>query len=231
MSDTKTAPWMAMAHFSRRNGRKNLNDVDYPRDGYIVLTITEGQVKRQHTSDFHMAANRFPVVEVAFSELQFAQLISTMNIGDGVPGTFQYRPEPGSKSVWVEMPEPEKTTEEKFSDDVRASAKSAADAASEVTTMLRALLAGKTINKGAVQAVLEKAEIAQRELTGNLPFIMERADEDIGDRAERAKVEVAAFAKNLVEGLGLQALGERAALAGEQIVAHVAIADQRTDKS
>lgn len=226
VEETRVEPYMAMVHFSRRNGHKHLHDVDYPRDGYIVLTITEGMVKRSTTSDFHMAANRFPVVEVAMSELQFAQLISTMNIGDGVPGTFQYRPEPGTQSVWVEMPEAQKTTEQKFSDDVKATAKTAVDAQTEVTKMLRQLLAGKTINKGAVQAVLEQAEIAQRELSSSLPFILERADEDIGDRAARAKVEVAAFAKNIVQGLGMDALGERAALAGDQIVGHIAIEDQ-----
>lgn len=222
---------MAMVQFSRRNGHKNLHDVDYPRDGYIVLTIYEGQLSRQHTSDFHGATNRMPVVELAMSELQYAQLISTMNIGFGIPATFQYRPEPGAKAIHVEMPDPAKTTEEKFSADIKASAKEAADAAREVTAALRELLKGKTINKGSVQAVLEKAEAVQRELTSSLPFIMQRADEDIGDRAARAKVEVAAYARNLVEGLGLQALGERAALAGEQIVGHVAIEDQRTDKS
>lgn len=230
VKETRAEPYMAMVQFSRRNGHKNLHDVDYPRDGYIVLSIYEGQVSRSTTSDFHMASNRMPVVEIAMSELQYAQLISTMNIGYGIPGTFQYRPVPGSKAVHVEMPDPSKTTEQKFSDDVRATAKAASDASKEVAAALRELLKGKTINKGAVQAVLEKAEIAERELSSSLPFILERADEDIGDRAQRAKVEVTAFAKNLVENLGLRAMGEHAALAGEQIVGHVAIEDKRADK-
>lgn len=222
-----TAPYMAIAGFSRVSGRSNLHGVDYPIGNYIVFRVYQGKVKRSSTSDFHMADHRLPVVEIAMSEVQFAQMISGFNIGDGVPCTFKYRPEPGTKMIQVEMPEPGATTEEKFTADVRETTADAVKATQDALNLLNEVLAGKTVGKNQVREIQQHVETIKRELDANLNFILRRADEAIANRVTKGKAEMQAYASHIVTQMGLRAAGEHAL--ANQVEGHLLIEDKRPD--
>lgn len=209
-------PYMAMAGFSRVSGRTNLHGVDYPSGHFIVLRVYQGKVLRETTSDFYMSDHRAPIVEVAMSEVQFAQLISSFNIGDGVPCTFKARPVEGAEIIQIDMPSAAESTEEKFTADVRETAKDAVDATKQALVLLNEILAGKTVSKAQVREIQAAVETVDRELDRNLPFILKRADEAIGKRTLKSKAEVEAYAQH-----------GGAALADE-VRGHVLIEDQTT---
>lgn len=220
----ESEPYMAIAGFSRVQGRTNLHGVDYPTGNFIVFRVYQGRVLRETTSDHHMADHRLPIVELAMSEVQFAQLITNMNIGDGVPVTFKYRPEPGTKMIEVKMPDRAQATEEKFTADVRETSKDTLEAIKQAQRILNDILDGKTVNKTQVREALAAVDTADRELDRNMPFILQRADEAIGNRTIKAKAELDAFVGQTLARVGAKVLAEGGALE-DQVRGHILIED------
>lgn len=68
-----------------------LFDSEIPHRHYVVVKLHAAQRKRDLNRDWIGTQNRLPIVEVAMSESQWAQFVSSMNQGDGVPCTITTR--------------------------------------------------------------------------------------------------------------------------------------------
>jgi len=55
--------------------------------GFIQMRLARGRLQREGTKDWHFGSNRGEFVEVNMSPAQFAELITTMNMGSGTPCT------------------------------------------------------------------------------------------------------------------------------------------------
>jgi hypothetical protein len=66
----------------------NLFDVPYPVRGYITLQISKARINRSTYDVYHM--NEEELIEVKMSYSQFAEAITNMNIGCGIPCTLNY---------------------------------------------------------------------------------------------------------------------------------------------
>src|SRR5579859_4537827 len=56
----------------------------------ITFTVRHADVTRRLEQDWYHASERMPIVEIEMSQSQFAEMITSMNMGDGIPVTLRY---------------------------------------------------------------------------------------------------------------------------------------------
>src|SRR5208337_4240325 len=86
-------PSYAMVSFSRISaGGEGLSlfGSSIKHHSAITLSIKQARLSRDTdlSHDWYFAENRFPLIEVTLSPNQFAELLTSMNVGDGVPATL-----------------------------------------------------------------------------------------------------------------------------------------------
>lgn len=81
-------PSYATARFSRCSGQKELFNSSMQHQHFITLTICEAD--KEVTGERDWVFGHKEIIEVAMSEAQFASLITTLNMGSGVPCTIQH---------------------------------------------------------------------------------------------------------------------------------------------
>lgn len=55
----------------------------------ICFRVYHAEVERNLNQDWYYASGRLPIVEIEMSQSQFAEMITSMNIGDGFPVTIR----------------------------------------------------------------------------------------------------------------------------------------------
>lgn len=168
-----------------------LNGSDFLHHNFIVLKIHRSEFLRRLSGDSHFA--RDEIVEVALSEAQWATMISSLNVGNGVPCTISYIQGEGDVP---QLPVPRGETEE-FAKEVRDKVQASVD---ELTAVLDE-------NPRLPKAVRHRLEMARQELRANLPFVVQCFGEHVEDTMEKAKTEIEAYLHGTVTRAGLQALG------------------------
>lgn len=193
MDDEKeTNPAWAMIGFSRVSGVRRLHGVDWPQGHFIRLRVCEGARRRDLSHDWYFDGGT--IMEIDMSEVQFARLISSLNMGTGTPATFAVRPEPGARLIRPPEVPPRKRTSDLFRDEVKERTDRAGETLAKAINAAEALLEGGRFNKGNVSNLLGQMQAAQQDLRANIKFVIESADEAIQDSAERAKSEIEAYA-------------------------------------
>src|SRR5205085_12031249 len=61
-----------------------LFDSELRHQHYVTITLRQASRKRNLNRDWLHAESRLPIIEVAVSEAQWAQFVTSMNQGDGV---------------------------------------------------------------------------------------------------------------------------------------------------
>jgi hypothetical protein len=146
------------------------------------------------------------IIQVAMSQSQFVELITTMNRGQGVPVTIKtVGLEPAEDPPFVDD---RRVVEQEFRDRIAETGKS-----TEQIGQLHELLSGK----GGLSAT-EKKQAASllrhivSDLRGSLPFIQTSFNEAVDKTVQAAKSEVDAFVERKISSLGLQTLRQLAEL-------------------
>ncbi len=167
----------------------------------ICLTVKPAKWRHDLHHDWYFAVNE-TMIEVELSATQFTELITTMNMGSGVPCTI--RRFDGER---VEDP-PDVETEVQ-----RIKTSFSADLQGMVTIMKERRkeiekLTGKLPEKAREQLRIELDVIIQQ-MSSNIPFIMKQFNAASDRVINAAKQEIEAFSTHAVQVAGL------AALAGE----------------
>ncbi len=162
---------------------------DFLHGGMVVISVKKARLHRGLSSDrFHTTAEP-TIVEVAFSEAQWATFVSTLNSGEGVPATLM-------RVDGLEVPgiDPITDRREQFNAEV-------ADTLAEVITELEEVRDATPSKKGR-----DKVDHAIMQLRSNLPFVTKRFDEHAESTVEKAKSEVAAYVQGALQRAGMAAL-------------------------
>ena len=131
---------------------------------------------------------------------QFAEAITTLNVGDGVPCTIRRIGKAGVADC------PEETMRQVFEDEFKHSCVKASNAACGLIERAQELLGQKTIKASERKELLDVLFRLKQDLKSNLPFIETQFNEAMDDVVADAKGEVEAFFTHRVTDLGLQAL-------------------------
>jgi hypothetical protein len=144
------------------------------------------------------------IIEVDLSAAQFAELLTTMNVGLGVPGTLrrlnnQRVPEP------PDLPNESEAIQESFGEDLKEFSKKVSE---DSLPRARAILGKKYLSQGDKDELLKILQGVSDRLRSHVPFILQLFGESVTKRVSAAKTEVDSLFTTLLQRVGMRALQE-----------------------
>ena len=185
--------------FSRVNGRADFYGSELTQNHYISMEISQSYINRTLSKDwYHTDKN---LVKVRMSASQFSELITSLNMGSGVPCTLERLPEKKIQSY----PKNESRKEfvhRKFKDRM----KTFATEIIETKEKAKELIKKKTLSKNDQQELNFAIERMVTEVISNIPFFAECFQENMDEVVQEAKLEVENAIQHKVTTLGLEKL-------------------------
>lgn len=167
---------------------------------YIEITLRQGSIKRELGHDWYSAEK--DLITVKLTPIQWAEFLTTMNVGYGVPCTVT---RVGCEHV--PFKDVEKTKIETMEEEIDAESEKLVDVLSSARSIVMELLASNKISKTVGKDLLFKIEGPLSKLReGNKSFYAERRKEEVAKMVTAAKAEVEAFITHKVYSTGIQAL-------------------------
>ena len=196
-------PSYALLSFSRvSGGSRNLFGSSITHDNTITMRVLPAKVDRHLNTDwYHKSGKSYLEVEMSYS--QFAEVITSMNMGDGFPVTLRYLD--GKK-----IPDPSFTNKRlQFEDEFRDRMEEIENKLSKITEESKDILTNKkTINKGDREQILNQINSLKQEVSSNIPFVLTCFNEQMDKTVKEAKGEVEAFTQHKMHSLGMEKLEE-----------------------
>lgn len=181
----------------------NLFGSDILHSNLISLRVARGERHRSLHHDMNMARSE-GLIEVVMSEVQFAQAITSMNLGSGVPCTINRFLGEGMENC------PERTKMQ----EVHAEFKEDMKKIGAKITRLKESVVNVLDAKGPLKAG-EKRELANlmasllQDIESNMPFMAEQFSETVEHIMVQAKGEIEAHITGVVQRAGLKAMAEK----------------------
>jgi hypothetical protein len=169
----------------------------------ISLKITRSEVSHDLGRDCYYGSHE-PIIEVRLSPAQFAELLTNMNVGEGVPCTI----ESIERKRMPPIPETEPVEHEKVEAAFSKDVKETADKLREGLKKLKVLLAKPKLSKGDKGDVEWLIGRALQDVEQNAPFMVAQFGEAATKVVTHAKAEMAAATAGIIDRLGLQKLEE-----------------------
>jgi len=174
----------------------------------VRLRIKTGEVARDLNRDWYRGQKE--LIEIELSPTQYSEMITSFNMGDGVPCTIRH-----INRKRVEDP-PEVKQRQIFEEEFRKDVYKIKDMCENGVEEIQNIL----LRKGGI-TVAERREIANkismlmRDINSNLPFVQRSFNESIDKTVLEAKGEVEAFVINKVISLGIEGLEKEMLKLGE----------------
>ncbi len=201
----KTHPSFGMLSFSRVDGSSGpLFGSDLETPSFIRMTLLEGQ------EDWHLSRKwhhgRGTIVELDMTNSQFAEIITNMNRGSGIPTTIRFRADQGHVPGFLV----EDTLHDQIRADLKHDIKEIVDTADKLAADLDKTLAESGLSKAKQQSLRDSINKLRRDLTANMPFVLDQYKEALDKTASSAKIEVETFITHKAQELGFQTLTQLA---------------------
>lgn len=191
--------------FSRINGiGTKFFGSELPQDNYVQMEVHNSEIDRSLTTDRYYNTSGLPLIKVRMSSSQFAELITSMNIGSGVPCTIEMF----DKKPVERLPEQESRKEfvhRKFKDRM----KEFSDKIVANQIKAKEIIKKKTLSKQDIFDLTHQIEWLSAEVKNNIPFFAECFQETMDEVVNEAKLEVENAIQHKISTLGLTALHEQ----------------------
>ena len=194
---------------SRYSGHTNLFDVSTPQQHFIGLRVHEAIRYRNLSKD--RVHGRKEIIEIWLSETQFARMLSSIGVGEGVPCTIH-------RVQGKEMKEPPPNDMgAKLKLDMKRKTERISNLMREMDEILTALTQEKRVSKKQLKEVQDRMYHARMNLDKNMPYILDQAVEQLEGAIAEARANIDAYQKHQAMKLGLSVVTAAAALAeGEE---------------
>lgn len=166
-----------------------------------------GITLRVQEAEQHLNLNRewwFPtktIVELNLSEAQFAELITSLNAGSGVPCTLQHYTKNGK---FIKASEPVFEAEaDKISGEVKADLAEIDQKLSEALASVDAILKQPSIRKKDMEHIREALRVAASVMSSSVPFAVDQFIRALEQAVTSAKADIEQFAQHRASALGL----------------------------
>lgn len=187
------------------SGREHFQS-DVKNTNYITLTIKQAKKSRELKRDWVMGDEI--ICQVSLTPLQWADMLTNMNVGDGVPCTIEFTQRDGSVPY---KPEPKRldTILCERSEEID----SAVSAVQEVQQKIKDLVSGRRLSKTIGDELLHKLaqSVSIFESNGSA-FAKTRATEEIASMVVQAKAAVGAYIDDKIYQTGLTELARQKGL-------------------
>lgn len=171
----------------------------------IRIAITEGERKRGLSEHWYHGGPL--IAEVELSSTQFADMLTNMNCGNGVPCTLLYRENGGQVPGMAKHESDRKHIQEEFDERVQRGMK----ALTALVKKAGEIAANPKPTKQDRAEYVGLANTIQREIVANIPFIAEQFNESCDKLVKEAKGEYEAAITGMIHSLGLDGLKDRLA--------------------
>ncbi len=185
--------------FSRVHGGKTaLFGSSIRQDNKIQCTLSTGGVKRDLHTDWY--ADEEELFEVEMSQSQFAELITSLNMGVGVPVTIRHIREGGKLHTCQEPPFIAKG--EQHQKEFSESMQDAFRETQELIEQVGKLFAEKkNLTKADRQEVINALSRIQNEIGSNMDFAVQQFQEQMDHTVIEAKAEIEAYTQHKMQML------------------------------
>ena len=201
--EKKSHPSYAMMGFTRRHGGKNVMfGSDLEHSTTICMTLKHAEVERSLSRNWYYGNKT--IVEVEMTQNQFSEMITSMNVGDGVPVTLKYTQTDGN----IEAPDFESVVETHSDEFKKTAQKVGADAKELYEEMEEMFSKGGSIKKADKERLLSKMMHIQQDIIANMPFMEKSFAEAMDKTVTDAKGTIEAFYQHRVIEAGLNALAD-----------------------
>ena len=192
-----------MVGFSRTNGnsRRLFGSALKSHYSTIRMKITPAIMEHDLHADQYFTAGNSAVIEIELSATQFAEAITSMNIGDGVPCTIRRL-----NGKLIDDPPDIETEVERIKSEFEG----------DLTNMITAMKERRADIEKLTAKLPEKAkrdihialDVILQQVTSNVPFIMEQFNEASDRVVTSAKRDIEAFALHALHMAGLDAIAD-----------------------
>lgn len=165
----------------------------------IRLVIRKGKVARLLNNDYYLAGDDLIELEMSYS--QFAEAITSMNQGSGVPVTLKWIQ---SKGPLADCPFISKRKQ--FEDELAINLKDTNDRINSLIDSVEEIFSKQSINKKDRESVLYKLSALSRQFNGDREFIYKQFNEQMDKTELEAKAEIEAFMANKINAIASSAL-------------------------
>jgi len=206
-----THPSFGMISISKVYGNKHsFFGSELMVDHWIEIQIKHGEMQRELSNDWFHASDRIPIVTVALTPIQFAELITNMNFGDGMPCTIEDLN--GERIAPYDDKESKKdATHRQFKVRMKEFAASLIERKKKAADLIKK----KTLSKDDQHELNMLLDSMTQELSSNIPFFME-CFQEVADRVvAEAKGHIEAAITHKVQQLGLDSLKNSINLLGD----------------
>jgi hypothetical protein len=190
-----------MAGFSRSTsgGGVPLFGSSIKHSNTITFTVRHAEVDRHLEQDWYHATSRLPIVEIEMSQSQFAEMITSMNMGDGIPVTLRYV----NGKRMEECPHESKV--QQHSNEFKQRMKEFSERLGQYGKDLYSLIEKRLPQKDQT-AVKNIVDQIVQEVESNIPFYEKQFIRQMEKTQTEAKAEIEAFVNNKIHSAGLTSL-------------------------
>lgn len=191
----KTHPSYGMISFSRESctPATSLFGSSIKHGNPIRMVLSHANIERGLNKDWYHAKGR--IAEVEMSQSQFADAITSLNMGDGVPCTITFTERDGYMPACDFVSKIEQFKGE-FSDHL-SGIKNNLD--KNIKTVEEVLETRKTLRKSDKKAILSVLYSARQNVGSNANFIIDSFNEQMDKTVTEAKGEIEAFVQHQVQ--------------------------------
>lgn len=196
----KDKSWGMVGFYRSYGGGRELFGSDVTNHNTIRLTVKHAIKHRELGRDWTMGDDT--ICDVELSALQFAELLTNMNVGDGVPCTIRYTKEDGYVDYKSEKSKIEIIKEER---DAKVDAVSTY--LQDAINQLNELIDSKKIPKTVGSELLHKLKSATSNLEGDsYKFYKKQAADEVAQMVVEAKSQISEHINYKIYSVGLEHL-------------------------
>ncbi|HBW9904169.1 TPA: hypothetical protein MFX83_15325 [Klebsiella pneumoniae] len=202
--DVETHPAYGLVRVGRvSTSGANLFDSDIDHREFIELTFHSAVIERDgYSNHISRGEDRKPLLTAQLSAAQWAAMVSSFGIGDGVPCTLSTIRD----GKVVALPEIDKseTMHERFGSQIEMRVRKDVEKISAIVDQLGSLIASGKIGKRDLRDLYDSLSSAVNNLPGNMAFGTELTQEAVDKIVASGKAEVEAYIAGAAMRLGLE---------------------------
>lgn len=169
----------------------------------IMMTVKHAEEERGlHNDWFH---GKGKIIEIEMSYSQFAECITAMNIGDGVPCTIRFTERDGHIPMISENVSKRKQFVDEFSENI---SKAMAQVQEQIDQIQKSIDEKKSLGVKDRREIISKLNSVKNNIGANLDFCAEQFNEQMDKTVAEAKGEIEAFCQNKINTIAQSALVE-----------------------
>ena len=196
-------PAYGTIQFSRRHGGKNtLFGSSIKHSDVIALTLRHAELERGLNNDWIYGGGIIAEAEMSYS--QFAEAITSMNMGSGVPVTLRFIEKDG------DIPECDFVNKrEQFSNEFKTNLNKTMEITKDLIKDVNDLFTSKkTLNKADKKEILDKLTKIYGNISCNAVYVYDQFNEQMDKTVMEAKGEIEAFYQNKLNSIAYAAIAE-----------------------